>query len=80
MIEIPKCRGNLESVGDKKNPSKTDMVIDEGHKPHHFPREVVTLDDPQTSLWIKVKGWVGLYGCEGKETRCSLASNTYITR
>ena len=38
---------------------------------HRFPDEVVTLEGPQTSLWIRVNGFVGLYGCEGKETRCS---------
>ena len=27
---------------------------------HRFPEEVVNLDDPQTLLWIRAKGWVGL--------------------
>ena len=40
---------------------------------HNFLGEIVTLDGPQTSLWIRVKGWVGLYGCEGMKTGCCLA-------
>ena len=39
---------------------------------HLLSEEVETLGSPQISLWTRVKGWVDLYDCEEKKTRCCL--------
>ena len=65
MIEVLECGSDLRFVKDEENPSKVGMIINEGYKPPFCGRGS-NLGAPP-NLWIRVKGWVGLYGCEGKE-------------
>ena len=59
VIEVPKCGGNFGFVGDQKNPSKTSMVINKGHKPS-FSRggsdlawsPNITMDKSKRSGWL----------------------------
>ena len=63
VIKVLECRGNVGFVGDQKNPSKTSIVINKGHKPS-FSREgsdlgwspYITMDKSKRSGWLRVRG------------------------
>ena len=72
VVEVLENRRNLKFICDKEDPGKTGMTINGSYKPL-LPRgdsdfgwtPNVTMDNGERLC--------GLYGCEGKETRCCFA-------
>ena len=66
----PKCGGDFGFVDDEENPSEAGVIINEGNKQPFIRGDNDFGRSHPTLVWTRVKGWVDLYGCEGKETRC----------
>ena len=69
--EVLENRVNFRFISDKKDQVKAGMIINKIHKPS-FSKGVNDLEWTPNVNKDKVNGWVDLYGCQGKETRCCL--------
>ena len=76
VIEVPECEGNFRFVGDKENPSKMNMVINEGLS---FPRGGSDLGlSPNITMDKSKMG--SLIGLRGKRDSVLFSLYAHITR
>ena len=58
LVNVLEKGRNHKTISDKEDPSKTTIIINESYKPP-FSKRGRDFEWTLTSLWIKVKGYVG---------------------